>query len=378
MQEENHFSNTPQPAQFSPEPQKHSKKRRTKFAVIFFVALIVAVGVFFFWRGARTLTIINNVKNTHAATNAYPDFSPQKQQDRTNILLLGLRGPGDPNGGLLTDTMLLLSYNKQTGKAALISIPRDLFVSIPGENKKYKINAAYAFGEEHSANGGGLQLSKEVVGYVTGVYIDDAVSVDFNAFQKVIDMVGGVTVTRTTPLIESKQWQFEGIANDPYWHIATNADGSQYWVFEVPAGTHTLNATDTLYYVRSRYTTSDFDRGQRERQVIKAVSQKFVSLGVLGNPVRLSQMLDAFGNSLRTDMSFQEMYTTATTLAPGGWANITQGGLDTTNFLMATTSDDGQYILLPKDGNFDALRAYFQNILNPSNENAAQNAAVKP
>lgn len=364
MQEDFNSDIKNQPAPSS-EPQKNSKKRRIKIAVIFFVIALVAVGVFLFWKGARTLTIIHSVNNTEAAVNAYPDFTPEKQPNRVNVLLLGLRGPGDPNGGLLTDTMLLLSYDTQTGKASLISIPRDLYVSIPGETQKYKINAAYAFGEEHALGGGGLKLSKEAVSYVTGVYIDYAASVDFAAFQKVIDMVGGVTVTRTTPLIESKQWQFEGKVNDPYWHIATNSDGTQYWVFEVPAGTHTLNDVDALYYVRSRYTTSDFDRGQRERQVIRSLSQEFISLGVLSNPVKLSQILDAFGNSVLTDMNFQEMYGAATTLSQSGWANVTQGGLDTTNFLISSTSADGQYILLPKDGTFHDMRNYFQNILTP-------------
>ncbi len=375
MYEENFNPNTDQhTAPFAPGPQKKSPKRRIKLAVIFFVAVIVLVGIFLFWKGAHTLTIIRSIGNTGDVGSAYPDFTVKKEANRIDILLLGLRGPDDPNGGLLTDTMLLLSYDTQTKKASLISIPRDLYVSVPGVAKKQKINAAYALGEERARGGGGLQLSKEVVSYVTGIYIDYAVSVDFSAFQKLIDTVGGATVTRTTPLIESKQWQGEGTPNDPYWHVATNADGSQYWVFEVPAGTHTLNSIDTLYYVRSRYTTSDFDREKREQEVIKNISQKFLSLGVLGNPVRVSQMLDIFGNSVLTDMDFQEMYDAATTLAPGGWSNIHQTVLDTSanSFLMETTSDDGQYILLPKDGNFNAIRNFFQNSLIAYNSSTQQ------
>lgn len=387
----------------SPEPPTIPKRSRMRvFLRLFFALLIVGmIGTvtFLVVKGARTFTVQGTA---HLPLGPYENFSIEKEDSRVDVLLVGMRGAGDPDGGLLADTIILASYDTKTRSAALVSIPRDLYVELPGNGKKAKINAAYALGEEKAPGGGGLALSKQMVSYISGVYVDYAVSIDFSGFLKAIDIVGGVTITRQTPLRESKQWQYEGKENNPYWHIETveapaaateTSDGTaqeppgqeqedteneseqeeglgeeappavrQYWVFEVPAGTHVLSGEDALYYVRSRYTTSDFDRMHRQQEVISSFVRKVLSLGVLANPIRVSELIDALGASVRTDAGISEIRTAVDVLRSGTWSTIDRHVLDTTNFLISA-HEDNQYVLLTKSGNFEELRNFFQAIL---------------
>ena len=98
-----------------------------------------------------------------------------KDPNRLNVLLLGLRGENDPHGGLLTDSIMLVSVEKKSGKIALISIPRDLYVKIPGTDTWEKINSAHAYGEEKKRGSGGILYSKAIVSDISGLYIDYAV-----------------------------------------------------------------------------------------------------------------------------------------------------------------------------------------------------------
>ncbi len=109
------------------------------------------------------------------------------ENNRTDILIMGLRGKGDAlYGEYLTDTIMVLSIKTDEGKAALLSIPRDLFVRIPGYGKMEKINFAYAYGMQ--ARRGGLRVATLAAERVTGIDIDYAAAVDFWAFRKIIDM----------------------------------------------------------------------------------------------------------------------------------------------------------------------------------------------
>ena len=105
-----------------------------------------------------------------------------REENRINILLLGLRGDtGEDAGDYLTDTMIVLSIKTDEEKAALFSIPRDLYVRIPGYNKMEKINHAYAYGIQ--THGDGLRLATLTVQRVSGLSIDHAVAIDFSTFR---------------------------------------------------------------------------------------------------------------------------------------------------------------------------------------------------
>ncbi|MBI2462648.1 MAG: LCP family protein [Candidatus Spechtbacteria bacterium] len=360
------FQQDEQPQPLIPQHQLEygSEKKYLRLGVALGVFVLVAAGIFFFWQGARTLTVIQAGDANVDAGSLYPDFRVKEEPNRIDVLLMAIRGSDDPNGGLLTDSMILISFDTETKKAAMISIPRDLYVFIPPAGKMMKINAVYETGEKNE-RGGGLILTKQAVSYITGVYVDYAAVVDFDTFSKTVDAVGGVTVKRTTTLIEDKQWTQEGREDDQFWHIETSGDGSQAWVFEVPIGTSTLDSFDALYYARSRYTTSDFDRMKRQQEIINQVAKKMLSLGVLSNPFKVSELMDIIGKSVKTDISSRQILNYLPILQENASAgNVAEYVLDTsTNSFLMDGREDNQYVLLPRSGNFDQLRVFIQSLI---------------
>lgn len=371
---------------YTPQPTK--KHWLTKKRIIVFLGVLLGMGVFFvFLRASNILTVSGSV-------GSYPDFSVEREDDRIDVLILGIRGSGDPNGGLLADTMVLASFDKKTKRAAMVSIPRDLYVEMPDHGPE-KINFAYALGEMRSPGGGGLTLSKEVVQYVSGVYIDHAIVLNFEGFKRVVDTLGGVTITRDTPFVESQQWQGERVAESPYWvfrqeaapavEVPAGAEGeitpedeaadpevieepaptAGYWMFRVAEGTHTLNGNDALYYIRSRYSSSDFDRVRRQQEVIDALKNQALSLGVLANPFKVFELIDALGKNIRTDMSLGDIREFISLAQEYQGVPVNHAVLEPADdgIIYADKSDRGAYVLLPRGGNWNEVRSFFKTLL---------------
>lgn len=266
--------------------------------------------------------------------------------DRLNVLILGIRGVNDPNGGLLSDTIMVMSLEPQTGKFALISIPRDLYVEMPHHNFKNKINEVYVRGIEDENWKRGLEYSKEVVENVTGLDIHYSASVDFEAFKEVIDTLGGVTITLNSPFSERNQF----------------AEG----IIELPAGRQTIDRDTALLFVRARFSTSDFDRAKRQQQVLLAVKEKAFSLGVLSNPVKIISILNSLGNHVKTDAELWEIKELAVLMKNINITNTNRKVFDTSEdgLLYETWNDNGSYILLPEGDNFEKVREVCWGIFN--------------
>ncbi|MBU2037234.1 LCP family protein [Patescibacteria group bacterium] len=356
------------------EPKK-SAWRRFAFGswILILVVILVGVGGALVYKTSFTFSQIQteDIDNLGLTENM---TTPLPESDRLNILLLGLRGEGDPNGGLLTDSIMVLSVKKSTGQVALISIPRDLYVVIPGTNKKDKINYAYALGFEKKGAAGALLFSKIAVAQTTGLYMDRAISVDHQALKDIINTLGGVAVELNNPLVEDQQWTNGGDAGESWaFHIktetATTTDGvveKQKWVFEIPAGASLLDGNTALYFVRARYSTSDFDRLRRQQIVLAAIKDKALSLGILANPIKLFQIMDSLGRNVRTDMDlndFKKLIALADNLKT---QLIIHKIFDTTGegLLTAGHAESGAYILLPQGDNFSKIQEACKNIFN--------------
>ena len=333
--------------------------------IVFFAIVAAAIVLsILFWKSAHTLTVISTNAEGFEVGTGYQDFALAEEESRFDVLLLGMRGHGDPEGGILADTVMLASFDEKTGKAALVSIPRDLYVDLPGQTKKVKINEIYALGEQHSPGGGGIGLAKQVVSYLSGIYIDHAVVVNFEAFYKLIDHVGGVEITRSVPFKEDKQWRFEGVPGSPYWHKENDSSGEEGWVFEVPAGKSVLDANSALYYARSRYASSDFDRMHRQQEIIFALKNKITTLGELANPLRLFRILDILGSNVETDMNITEINEALENARSNSWDNVSKFVIDDSEAgLLVEDRILGQFVLLPKDGNFQNIRQFFHSVL---------------
>lgn len=282
---------------------------------------------------------------------------PEKDPNRINILLLGGRGLDDPGEGkLLSDTIMVASIEKgeESNKVALISVPRDLYVRLWCLPEKKKINVAYAYG--------GLDCVKNTVAITSGLYIDYAASVNFDALVETVDTLGGIDIHLTEPFEETFQWALDGQEEDEYWHIEEFEEGER-WVFRVPAGASHLNGSTTLYYVRSRFSSSDFDRMRRQQQVVSAIKDRVLSLGVLANPVKVYNLLDIIGKHVRTDAPWSELVELTTLVYQADTDDIKKKIFDDTpEGLLYHTFVDDEYVLLPTAGNFSEIQAACRDI----------------
>lgn len=191
-----------------------------------------------------------------------------------NILLLGSdQRPND--GGFRTDTIQLVTINTDMGTVNITSFPRDLYVYIPGYTVQ-RINTAFQFGDFES-----LALTFE---YNFGVHPDHYVLINFWSFSQIIDSLGGITVDVARPLTDQR---------DGY--------GDYY---TVPAGSIHMDSATVLWYVRARHTTSDFDRGRRQQEVLEAIGKKLLSLNALA---RVPELYDIYRSNVSTDLSLDDI-----------------------------------------------------------------------
>lgn len=311
------------------------KKIAVSLLVIFFV-----IFSFLFAKVEKTFSLISN-----RFWNRTVHIDNYQEKNRTDILVMGLRGKDDmENGGLLTDTMMILSIDTGNNKIALISVPRDLYVRVSGLDKMEKINFAYAYGK--GKDGDGLNASRQAVEKVTGINIDYVAAVDFDAFLGLIDTIGGVDVYVPREFAETSQWG---------------------WEFRVPKGINHMNSQTALYYARSRYSTSDFDRSRRQQDILMAIANKTLSLKILSNPVKLNAILNSLANGLDTDIDFISMLNLIKYAKMMQSDKIIKFILNDSpdNFLVAGYINNA-YVLYPKAGmeNYDAIKEKIRNIFN--------------
>jgi LCP family protein required for cell wall assembly len=197
----------------------------------------------------------------------------EQPSGQTNILLLGSdQRPSD--GGFRTDTIIMVTLNSVLGTVNVTTFPRDLYVYIPGYTVQ-RINTAFAFGDFES-----LATTFE---YNFGVRPSHYVLINFWSFVDIVDSLGGVDVA-----VEST--------------FTDHRDG--YGDYTVPAGNIHMDGQTVLWYVRARYTTSDFDRGRRQQEVLEAIGNRLLSLNAL---TRVPELYDIYRNNVTTDLSVEDV-----------------------------------------------------------------------
>lgn len=192
-------------------------------------------------------------------------------EDQVNILLLGSDQRPD-EGGFRTDTIILLTIDPAHGKANLTSFPRDLYVYIPGWTVN-RINTAFGVGGFDS-----LAITFE---YNFGVHPDYYVLINFWSFEQMIDNLGGLDVEIAKPLCDHRD------------------NFGQYCVSE---SVEHMDGETALWYVRSRYSTSDFDRGRRQQEVVRAGFKKLLSIDGI---TRAPELFDIYQQNVTTDIPFE-------------------------------------------------------------------------
>ena len=221
------------------------------------------------------------------------------EDDRVNILMLGIGGQGHA-GSNLTDTIMIASYKPSTGQAAMMSIPRDMLVPIPGYGWR-KINHLYALAEYNDPGTGG-DYAKQVISQIFGLQIPYYARIDFNGFEEVIDLVGGIKVNVPRTLSDYK-YPIPGREDYP--------DELRYEHLFIEAGEQHFNGSTALKYVRSRHAGgeegSDFARALRQQLVLDAFSSRMLSFSTLLQPSKIRKIINNVDENVDTNLTLPEM-----------------------------------------------------------------------
>jgi LCP family protein required for cell wall assembly len=374
-----------------------NKETTTKKKVLI-VSLVVFLflGGLAFWKADNILGKISTDSGIfESITKSLPGVESKlagEEDGRINILLLGMRGEHVNGGGLLADTIMVASIAPETSKVSITSIPRDLYVNIPGESYKQKINYAYFHGEEKEHGSGGIKEMKTVVSNIVGQPIHYAVTINFLGFEQLVDALGGVEIHLDEPFSEPLQFHQEHVCDPNVFTIKSgnfeykkderdkivaqyplcyNHDEECGGSFALPAGDVQLDGEKALCYVRSRMTSSDFDRARRQQQVIKEIKEKALSVGTLTNMSKINDILNSLGENTRTDMEGWEikrlldLYNDMT--KEGSEIEVTQRVLENSEEgLLYSPTDyppEVGYILLPRGDNYERIKEMFSKVI---------------
>lgn len=275
-----------------------------------------------------------------------PELLKSEGDGRVNVLLLGKGGPGH-DGADLTDTIMVASIDTCQKEIGLLSIPRDLYVQMPGDGSM-KINAIYATAKQQAIYQGkskkeaekiAIKSTEKVAEEVTGLPIHYYAMVDFEAFRKAIDTVGGIDINVKNELYDPT------VAWENNWSPVIAKKGMQHF-----------DGKKALLYSRSRHGSArgDFDRAERQREVLVALRDKALSLGTFGNPLKLSQLIDAFGRHAETDLSVDDIMKLYEVAQDVEDHKVTSIGLaDPPNDYVTTDNIAGLSVVIPKAGLYD-------------------------
>lgn len=338
------------------KPEKFAKLKKLlpsnkKQAAVYMGCAVILVGGALVARFVLTSCKVLACGKGNTALALQDDVDPTKLKGegdgRVNVLLMGV-GDSDHQAADLADTIQIASLDPISKDVTLLSLPRDLYLKIPGYGHD-RINAAHVYGERDKLQGGGPELLKQTISQNLGVPIHYFARLDFSGFRDAVEAVGGVEVTVD-----------ETINDYSYPDEATNG----YSAFHIEAGRRFLDGNTALKYARSRYTTSDFDRSKRQQKIMVALKDKALSLGTLTNPVKINSLLAGIGNDLKTDLNVKELVKLVRMGKEVTDQKITRAGLDNNpdNYL-AASNVGGASVLVPKAGDFSEVKKYVRSIM---------------
>ncbi len=287
--------------------------------------------------------------------------------ERINILMMGIDQREHEQGPWRTDTMLVLTLDPVTMSGGMLSIPRDLWVPIPGYAEG-RINTAHYVGEIYDYPGGGPALAVKTVRYNLGVPIHHYGRVNFGAFEKLVDLIGGIDIY-VEEEINDPTYPDEGYGYDPLY---------------IPAGWQHLNGELALKYARTRHSAGgDFDRAKRQQRVVMAVFEQVTRLDLLPQLApRIPELWRTLQDSVETDLTLDEIVALANMASEIKSENIRYGVIDE-HYTQFWTTPDGQQVLIPLRDRMRELRDYIFTTEAPLPEQAedpatrlAQEAAV--
>jgi len=363
-----------------------------------------------------------SIKINHFYQKIYTPKNGKIEEGKTqfNFLIFGYGG-GKHEGAYLTDTIMIFHVDIKNKKAALVSLPRDLWVPVPtkdGSSFSSKINAIYQMelfpknypqinpkflGKKDDAF-----FTKFIIGKILDIPIDYYAAIDFEGFKKAIDILGGVDV-EVEKSFTDPSYPIDGKENDlcdeetqnlfkevePFLKPGYNPEDKEHLLKDNPKLDEFLkNATQSphlafpcryetlvfnkgkihmdgqtaLKYARSRHSLedgSDFARARRQHRLLEAIKDKVLSLNLI---TKLPTLLDQLGDHFKTDFPLSEIPKFSKEALKAKDYQFFTYVFSTQNYLQDSFSEDGQYILIPKAGekNFEeiqkAIKKIFQGI----------------
>lgn len=350
----------------------------------------IAAGVYVYGMYDK-VTVVSRFRNPSPTPTSSP-VPDTFNNGQTHVSLLMGYGGGNHEGGLLTDTMMMVIIDPPSKTITLLSLPRDLWVDLPVTKEKtlgYKINAAYAIGsddkgyrykpEQYTGPAGGGELAKFAVKQATGIDVNNFITLNFSGFKKSIDVLGGIDVN-VEKTFDDFLYPIEGMEDDPCGRseeelqmYATMAASITEKVFtcryehlHFDKGITHMDGETALKYVRSRHSAqdgSDFGRAARQRNVILAVRDKVFRLDFFP---KIIPFVSSLTDDLKTDFALADMQNFLKYKDELSEYRITSTALSNDNVLAIGRSPDGQSIVTSQEGvgKWDLVHNWVQTELN--------------
>lgn len=343
------------------------KRRKTKnyFIVIIVLALIFSGKVIMSSQGAGQWLTNNTFwgRVTHLAESSDNKLIGE-DQDRINILLLGMGG-ANHDGGYLADTIMLASLKPSTKQAALISVPRDL--TAPTESGAWrKVNSINALAEAKEEGSGGPAMTKSLSS-ILGTDISYYISIDFDGFVNIVDELGGIDVNVENNL-DDYSYPIRGEEDNPNYY-------ARFEHLHVEKGMQHMNGSLALKYARSRHAGgvegSDFARARRQQLILEAVKDKLLSRNTLLKPAMISRIISELNRNIKTNLDVWALLKLWNDYKDIDRSQITNKVLSDgpDGLLVSSRGEEGAYILIPQTGNFKEIQKSVQNIFGNQENN---------
>jgi LCP family protein required for cell wall assembly len=371
-----------------------------------FIIIVTFVVVYLAYFASRSLEFYKGIyKNGESSKPVVVE------KTEYNFLLLGYGGEGH-DGPYLTDSMMIAHLDIKKNKISLISLPRDLWVKLPVKTKEIfhsKINSVYQMGMYEWKNfpavdvmkTGTPELVKEAIKTVTGLSIDNILTVDFKGFEKAVDTLGGVDV-QVVKTFDDYEYPIEGKDKDlcgkdedfakieKYLKPGFDEEEKKKLFAEKPeletffknitedpkvafpcryehlhfdAGLVHMDGATALKYVRSRHSLqdgSDFGRAARQQQFVRALREKILNVGIIA---KIFPLMEEMKLHITTDVGGDDIKKFIAEASDAKKYKIINIRMSDTDYLKSSFSDYGGYILIPRAGedNWKEIQTMIQN-----------------
>lgn len=261
--------------------RRKKRKRRIIIATFIFFVIFGSGGIF-------AWNVMNQAANT--VTDSFEEDGRDNgsdlrkapiatSEDNISILFIGVDNGGgrDTSSNGLSDALILATFNKEEHSVKMLSIPRDSYTYLPLRDEYTKINHAHAYD--------GTKGAILTVEHLLDIPIDYYAKVNFDAFMDVVDTLGGIKV------------------DVPYEMYEQNSEDVKNAIHLLP-GEQLLDGEEALALARTRRYDSDIERGKRQQEILKAIFERSLSVNAILN---FSNLLDAVGNNMKTDMEFEDI-----------------------------------------------------------------------